>query len=107
MFSAESALPIRYLVGPMTVHLPILAALAAVVITGCARTDEVAPTGQSLYLRHCASCHGIAGGGDGPIASHPERRRAGRQTIAPDRHQNLHETPPAGRRPTRAARDLV
>ena len=51
------------------VRATILAALAAVLVTGCARTDEVAPTGQSLYLRYCASCHGIAGEGDGPVAS--------------------------------------
>ena len=51
------------------VHPLVLAALAAVLVTGCARTDEVAPTGQNLYLRHCASCHGIAGEGDGPVAS--------------------------------------
>ncbi|MBW2315859.1 MAG: cytochrome c [Deltaproteobacteria bacterium] len=50
-------------------RLSILAALAAVLVTGCAKSDEVAPTGQSLYLRHCASCHGIGGEGDGPLAS--------------------------------------
>lgn len=43
--------------------------LAAVLITGCERTDEFAPTGQSLYLRHCAACHGITGEGAGPLAS--------------------------------------
>ncbi|MBW2243312.1 MAG: cytochrome c [Deltaproteobacteria bacterium] len=51
------------------VHPAILVALVVVLVTGCARSDEVAPTGQSLYLRHCASCHGIAGEGDGPLAS--------------------------------------
>ena len=28
---------------------------------------RAAPTGQALYLRHCASCHGAAGKGDGPV----------------------------------------
>lgn len=26
------------------------------------------PTGEQLYVRHCASCHGISGKGDGPVA---------------------------------------
>lgn len=26
--------------------------------------------GQQLYRTHCASCHGIAGGGDGPLAEY-------------------------------------
>lgn len=26
------------------------------------------PTGEQLYVRHCASCHGITGKGDGPVA---------------------------------------
>jgi mono/diheme cytochrome c family protein len=35
---------------------------------GCAdtRTNEVA--GAVLYERHCASCHGLSGKGDGPLA---------------------------------------
>jgi hypothetical protein len=35
---------------------------------GCAntRTNEVASSG--LYERHCASCHGLSGTGDGPLA---------------------------------------
>lgn len=32
-----------------------------------AETREVA--GRDLYLRHCASCHGPAGRGDGPVAA--------------------------------------
>jgi mono/diheme cytochrome c family protein len=51
------------------VRSAILGVLAGVLVTACARTDEVAPTGEILYLRHCGSCHGIAGGGDGPLAS--------------------------------------
>jgi mono/diheme cytochrome c family protein len=36
-------------------------------------TDLPAPRqsatgGEVLYLRYCASCHGIAGRGDGPVA---------------------------------------
>lgn len=42
----------------------LLAGLAACVDT---RTDEA--TGQQLYLRYCASCHGTSGRGDGPLAA--------------------------------------
>jgi mono/diheme cytochrome c family protein len=31
------------------------------------------PTGEALYARHCAACHGAAGRGDGPLA--PALRR--------------------------------
>jgi mono/diheme cytochrome c family protein len=27
------------------------------------------PTGEELYVRYCASCHGISGKGDGPVAA--------------------------------------
>jgi len=44
-----------------------IVALAAAL--GCVdeRTDEVA--GAALYERHCASCHGLSGQGDGPLAT--------------------------------------
>ena len=41
--------------------LPPLVLLAACVA-------ESVPSGEALYLRHCASCHGLAGRGDGPAA---------------------------------------
>ena len=31
------------------------------------------PTGEELYVRHCASCHGISGRGDGPVAPSLEK----------------------------------
>ena len=34
----------------------------------CAEQTEAPPTGQLLYVRHCASCHGLGGVGDGPVA---------------------------------------
>lgn len=30
--------------------------------------DYVSMSGKDLYLRFCASCHGVAGRGDGPVA---------------------------------------
>jgi mono/diheme cytochrome c family protein len=30
--------------------------------------DYVAMSGKDLYLRFCASCHGVSGRGDGPVA---------------------------------------
>ena len=35
--------------------------------TAIARADDVAQ-GRALYLRYCASCHGLTGEGDGPMA---------------------------------------
>jgi mono/diheme cytochrome c family protein len=31
--------------------------------------DYVAMSGKELYAQYCASCHGVAGRGDGPVAS--------------------------------------
>ncbi len=37
-------------------------------LPGCV-DEQVDPlTGAQLYLRHCASCHGVQGKGDGPLA---------------------------------------
>ncbi len=46
----------------------VLLLCAGVSAGGCIdkRTDEVA--GAVLYKRHCASCHGVSGAGDGPLA---------------------------------------
>ncbi|MCP5057318.1 MAG: cytochrome c [bacterium] len=44
-------------------------AIVALAALGCVdqRTEEVA--GAALYERHCASCHGLSGQGDGPLAT--------------------------------------
>jgi mono/diheme cytochrome c family protein len=44
-----------------------LIALLFLGIAAVARADEVAQ-GRMLYLRDCASCHGLMGEGDGPVA---------------------------------------
>jgi len=46
-------------VGAIALLLPLLA---------CAAPTST-PNGAALYLRHCASCHGASGHGDGPAAA--------------------------------------
>ena len=47
--------------------LPILLAIAAA--ASACRPPDAEPTGKALYLTYCASCHGAAGAGDGPLAA--------------------------------------
>jgi len=49
----------------------VLALLAGV---GCRYEPREEPSGEALYARHCAACHGASGRGDGPVA--PALRRA-------------------------------
>ena len=37
-------------------------------VAGCGWVGQPPQHGVDLYVRHCASCHGIAGRGDGPAA---------------------------------------
>jgi mono/diheme cytochrome c family protein len=47
-----------------------LAVVGGVLFYVATRPTQVIPVyGQDLYLRYCASCHGIGGTGDGPAAS--------------------------------------
>lgn len=50
-------------------HLSLLAGLLAG-LTACRESPDEPwpPTGEELYVRHCASCHGTSGKGDGPVA---------------------------------------
>lgn len=47
---------------------------AALVASGCVSSSLEAPppgeSGAELYRMHCASCHGLEGRGDGPVAPH-------------------------------------
>ena len=47
--------------------LPGLLLLALTGTTAHATSSEIS-RGHSLYLQYCASCHGLAGEGDGPMA---------------------------------------
>jgi|ERR1019366_4366691 mono/diheme cytochrome c family protein len=49
--------------------LAAAAALAMLLITSCPAEDLSRYDGAQLYQRFCASCHGIQGFGDGPVAS--------------------------------------
>ncbi len=46
-----------------------LAALALPLLLLACRETPPPPTGQGLFLQHCASCHGESGEGTGPLAS--------------------------------------
>jgi mono/diheme cytochrome c family protein len=48
---------------------PIMAAAMLVALAVGLASAEPAPDGARLYFRHCASCHGLGGGGDGPDAN--------------------------------------
>lgn len=43
--------------------------LAGALLVGAAASRAAEPTGDQLFATHCASCHGAAGEGDGPVAS--------------------------------------
>lgn len=52
----------------------VAAIAAAAVAAGRVSSSQEAPppgeTGAELYRMHCASCHGMEGRGDGPVAPH-------------------------------------
>jgi mono/diheme cytochrome c family protein len=48
--------------------LLLLAVTMPLLATSSQAADYVAMSGQELYSRFCASCHGISGRGDGPVA---------------------------------------
>jgi mono/diheme cytochrome c family protein len=46
----------------------LLAALG-LLLAGCAREPTYPRHGEAMYVRYCASCHGVTGKGDGPAAA--------------------------------------
>lgn len=48
---------------------PCLLILASALLAGCASLPEEGPTAAETFERHCASCHGLAAEGNGPVAS--------------------------------------
>jgi mono/diheme cytochrome c family protein len=47
----------------------LIAVALCAAAAGAAAQDFSRHSGAELYKRFCASCHGIAGGGDGPVAA--------------------------------------
>jgi len=45
-----------------------LALLLTSCMAGCSMGRAAEPDGAALFARHCASCHGTYGEGDGPVA---------------------------------------
>ena len=60
----------------------LVGALLFTAVSGCedTRTDEV--RGGELYRRYCASCHGVEGHGDGPLAASLNQKPADLTTLA-------------------------
>lgn len=59
-----------------------LALAAGLLALGCSSRYAEEPSGREVYLRHCASCHGEAGKGDGPVAASLRRAPSDLTTIA-------------------------
>jgi mono/diheme cytochrome c family protein len=54
----------------IALSLACVAILAGIILYFATQpTEVVAVQGRDLYLRYCASCHGISGQGDGPVAA--------------------------------------
>ena len=56
--------------------------LIGLAFTACGRAATVDTSGRDTFLRHCASCHGSEGKGDGPLAASLTRPPADLTRIA-------------------------
>lgn len=65
----------------MRIGFGVASVAALLVGAGCARSTAP-PSGQQLYARHCAACHGLSGTGDGPLADTLKQRPADLTAIA-------------------------
>lgn len=59
--------PAAYALVPWILALAMVALASA--LDGCVDRTPQAEAGAALYARHCASCHGTEGRGDGPLAA--------------------------------------
>lgn len=67
---------------PLPAALSLVAA-AALLTSACREAAPPPPaTGALLYARHCGSCHGAAGKGDGPLAATLKRPPSDLTTLA-------------------------
>ena len=60
---------------------PLPLSVVLLLLAAC-RPSEKPPTGQGLYLQHCASCHGESGDGAGPVAASLNRAPSDLRKIA-------------------------
>ncbi len=60
----------------------VLLALGVSSLLVSCRDAAAPPTGQGLYLQHCASCHGESGDGTGPLAESLRRAPSDLRLIA-------------------------
>jgi mono/diheme cytochrome c family protein len=67
----------------VAVHISLIARGSSVIISAvmtvlacaaCERRVAEPPAGARLYVRYCASCHGLTGQGDGPVATSLSQR---------------------------------
>ena len=58
----------------LTLLSATIAAFCVTLSMSCSERPDPPAAGSILYLRHCASCHGTDGKGDGPVASGLVRR---------------------------------
>jgi mono/diheme cytochrome c family protein len=59
-----------------------LALVLLVVAAGCVDEETQAVAGRDLFLRYCASCHGIDAKGGGPVGASLKRPPADLTTLA-------------------------
>lgn len=59
----------------------VLALVASLLLVSCRSAPEP-PSGQALYLRHCASCHGESGDGNGSLTASLRRPPSDLRLIA-------------------------
>jgi mono/diheme cytochrome c family protein len=72
-----------------TLHL---AGLVTLLSGGCIDESELTATGEGLYRRHCAACHGPTGRGDGPVAASLRRAPSDLTAIAQRRGGEFEES---------------
>jgi mono/diheme cytochrome c family protein len=65
----------------ITRRLALLGFAVSPFVASC-REAGAPPTGQALYIQHCASCHGESGDGDGPLAESLRRPPSDLRLIA-------------------------
>jgi mono/diheme cytochrome c family protein len=72
----------------------ILILVALICVQPAWGADYVAMPGEQLYRRFCASCHGLEGRGDGPVASTlrvevPDLTRPVRRSLALEQRERI------------------